>query len=155
VLVERVERLTAPADWKRAYREINEFERLLTDDGMPVIKLFLHVSPDEQLRRFRERIETPYKRWKITEDDFRNRARRSDYVRAVDDMLAKPRRRARRGASCRQITNGTAGSPACAASPSGSRAASIWNRRSRRANCSSCSPRRKAETPVKAPLPAA
>jgi polyphosphate kinase 2 (PPK2 family) len=89
VLVERVERLTAPADWKRAYREINEFERLLTDDGTPVIKLFLHVSADEQLRRFRERIKTPYKRWKITEDDFRNRGRRNDYARAVDDMLAR------------------------------------------------------------------
>jgi polyphosphate kinase 2 (PPK2 family) len=89
VLVERVERLVPPADWKRAYREINEFERLLTDDGIALVKLFLHVSPEEQLRRFRERIETPYKRWKIGKDDFRNRARRKDYVRAVDDMLAK------------------------------------------------------------------
>ena len=89
VLVERVEKPAEPDEWRRAYREINEFERLLTDDGIALVKLFLHVSPEEQLRRFRERVETPYKRWKITEADFRNRARRKDYVRAVDDMLAK------------------------------------------------------------------
>jgi polyphosphate kinase 2 (PPK2 family) len=89
VLVERVDRLASPADWKRAYREINEFERALADDGIALAKLFLHVSPEEQLRRFRERLETPYKRWKIGEEDFHNRARRKDYERAVDAMLAK------------------------------------------------------------------
>ena len=87
VLVERVEELAPEADWRRAYGEINEFERLLADDGVALAKMFLVVSPDEQLRRFRERVETPYKRWKITEDDFRNRALRANYERAVDDMV--------------------------------------------------------------------
>ena len=59
VLVERVEKLAAKAAWRRAYDEINEFERLLGDDGVTIVKLFLHVSPEEQLRRFRERLEDP------------------------------------------------------------------------------------------------
>lgn len=89
VLVERVEGLVAPEAWKRAYGEINEFERMLTDDGVRIIKLFLHISKEEQLRRFEERLTAPHKRWKITLEDFRNRSRWEDYEKAVDKMLEK------------------------------------------------------------------
>jgi AMP-polyphosphate phosphotransferase len=87
VLVERVEGFATEAEWRRAYREINEFERVLTDSGVRLIKLFLHITPDEQVRRFRDRIINPLKRWKLSYEDFRNRARRSDYVVATEDML--------------------------------------------------------------------
>ena len=87
VLVERVERLTPKPDWKRAYREINEFERMLIDDGVRLVKIFLHISPEEQLRRLKERLETPWKRWKLVSDDLHNRARWEDYVEAIDDMF--------------------------------------------------------------------
>ncbi|KZD00887.1 polyphosphate kinase 2 family protein [Oceanibaculum pacificum] len=89
VLVERVEGLIPPPDWKRAYREINEFERQLTDDGVRLVKLFLHITPDEQLQRFRDRLENPLKRWKLTYEDFRNRARWTDYEEAIEDMIEK------------------------------------------------------------------
>src|SRR5882672_5475355 len=69
VLVERVERLIKKPVWKRAYDEINEFERMLIDDGVRVVKIFLHITPDEQLRRFAERLNNPYKRWKLTDSD--------------------------------------------------------------------------------------
>ena len=87
VLVERVEGLIPPEDWQRAYEEIRSFERMLIDDGVRLVKLFLHISAEEQLRRFQARFENPLKRWKLTEDDFRNRARRDDYVTAIDRML--------------------------------------------------------------------
>jgi AMP-polyphosphate phosphotransferase len=87
VLVERVEGSATEAEWRRAYREINEFERVLTDSGVRLIKLFLHITPDEQVRRFRDRIINPLKRWKLSYEDFRNRARRSNYVVAIEDML--------------------------------------------------------------------
>ncbi len=87
VLVERVEGLARPNEWRRAYEEINAFEKTLVDDGVRLVKLFLHISADEQLRRFRERITTPTKRWKMTADDIRNRSRRRDYLEAVDDMF--------------------------------------------------------------------
>lgn len=87
VLVERVEQLTPDDAWQRAYREINEFERMLSDDGVRIIKLFLHISPDEQLRRFEERLHNPYKRWKLTEEDIRNRSKWSDYASATEDMF--------------------------------------------------------------------
>src|SRR5262245_60834653 len=87
VLVERVEGFATEAEWRRAYREINEFERVLTDSGVRVIKLFLHITADEQVRRFRDRLINPIKRWKLSYEDFRNRARQSDYVVAVEDML--------------------------------------------------------------------
>ncbi len=89
VLVERVEGYAAPGAWKRAFDEINEFERLLVDDGARIVKLFLHISPEEQLERFRERLTNPYKRWKITEEDLRNRGRWDDYVQAAEDMFDK------------------------------------------------------------------
>jgi len=87
VLVERVEKLATKEQWKRAYGEIVEFERLLTDDGVRIVKLFLHITPEEQLERFRERLNNPYKRWKLTEEDLRNRARWNDYVTATEAMF--------------------------------------------------------------------
>jgi polyphosphate kinase 2 (PPK2 family) len=87
VLVERIEGLASKAEWRRAYREINEFERLLTDSGVRLVKLFLHITSDEQARRFRDRLIKPVKRWKLSYEDFRNRARRADYIVAIEDML--------------------------------------------------------------------
>jgi polyphosphate kinase 2 (PPK2 family) len=87
VLVERVERLVEPAAWQRAYDEINEFEHLLIADGVRVIKIFLHVTPEEQLERFGERLRNPVKRWKLTQEDIRNRARWKDYLEAYQDMF--------------------------------------------------------------------
>ncbi|MBP2229345.1 PPK2 family polyphosphate:nucleotide phosphotransferase [Azospirillum agricola] len=89
VLVERVEGLATKEQWKRAYDEINEFERLLTDDGVRIVKLFLHITPEEQLERFRERLNNPYKRWKLTEEDLRNRSKWDDYVKATETMFDK------------------------------------------------------------------
>jgi len=87
VLVERVEGLATEAEWRRAYREINEFERVLTDSGVRLVKLFLHIASKEQARRFRDRLINPLKRWKLSYEDFRNRTRRADYVVAIEDML--------------------------------------------------------------------
>jgi polyphosphate kinase 2 (PPK2 family) len=87
VLVERVEGFAKPAEWKRAYREINEFERQLIDSGTRVIKVFLHISKDEQLRRFEERLRNPLKRWKLSYEDFRNRDKWDQYVDAIEDMF--------------------------------------------------------------------
>ena len=87
VLVERVEKLTPNGAWKRAYQEINEFERQMVDDGIRVVKVFLHVSKEEQRRRLIERLRDPLKRWKLTYDDFRNRSKWSDYVVAIEDMF--------------------------------------------------------------------
>ncbi len=89
VLVERVERLCTETEWRRAYKEINEFEKMLFKDGVPIVKLFLHISKKEQLRRFHEREHNPYKRWKITKDDWRNRRKWSQYEQAIDDMLGE------------------------------------------------------------------
>ena len=88
VLVERVEGLISQEAWSRAYGEINDFERALTDNGTVVIKFWLHISRKEQLKRFEAREETSYKRWKLTDDDWRNRARWDDYESAVNDMVA-------------------------------------------------------------------
>jgi polyphosphate kinase 2 (PPK2 family) len=87
VLVERVEGLATEPEWRRAYREINEFERVLTVSGVRLVKLFLHITSKEQARRFRDRLINPLKRWKLSYEDFRNRTRRADYVVAVEDML--------------------------------------------------------------------
>jgi polyphosphate kinase 2 (PPK2 family) len=87
VLVERVEGLATKQEWQRAYREINEFERILLDSGIRLVKLFLHITPDEQIRRFRDRLIDPVKRWKLSYEDFRNRARWSDYEMAIEDMM--------------------------------------------------------------------
>ncbi len=87
VLVERVEGFADDQQWQRAYQEINEFERQLIDDGARIIKLFLHITPAEQLKRFSERLNNPYKRWKLTSEDIRNREKWPDYEVAIDDML--------------------------------------------------------------------
>jgi len=87
VLVERVEGFATEVEWKRAYREINEFERLLTDDGNIVIKLYLHISKEEQLDRFRRREADPYKHWKINEEDWRNRKKWQEHNQAAEDMF--------------------------------------------------------------------
>jgi AMP-polyphosphate phosphotransferase len=89
VLVERVEGFATEAEWRRAYREINEFERVLVDSGVRMVKLFLHITPEEQLRRFRSRLTDPVKRWKLSYEDFRNRSHWSDYVPAIEDMIAE------------------------------------------------------------------
>lgn len=89
VLVERVERFASRAAWRRAYREINEFERVLVDDGIDVVKIFLGVSKGEQLRRFEERLRDPYKQWKLGESDVRARRKWDDYVEAVDEAFAR------------------------------------------------------------------
>jgi polyphosphate kinase 2 (PPK2 family) len=89
VLVERVEGLATREQWSRAYREINEFERMLSDDGARIVKIFLHISAEEQLRRFEQRLNDPLKRWKLTYEDFRNRDRRPDYETAVEEMVAR------------------------------------------------------------------
>jgi polyphosphate kinase 2 (PPK2 family) len=89
VLVERVEGLAQPAEWLRAYSEINEFEQELTGHGILVLKFWLHISKEEQLRRFAKRENTHYKRYKITADDYRNRSRWDAYEQAVEAMLAR------------------------------------------------------------------
>jgi polyphosphate kinase 2 (PPK2 family) len=87
VLVERVEKLATTGQWQRAYHEINQFEEQLVKHGCIVVKFWLHISPDEQLARFKAREEVPHKNYKITEDDWRNRERWHDYEKAVDDMV--------------------------------------------------------------------
>ena len=87
VLVERIEGFATPAEWGRAYDEINDFERELARWGAILLKFWIDVSPDEQLRRFREREDTPSKRWKITSEDWRNRAKRQQYRSAANDMM--------------------------------------------------------------------
>jgi len=87
VLVERVEGFATKEQWTRAYQEIRDFEKMLTDDGARIVKLFLHITPEEQLRRFQERLTNPYKRWKLTAEDLRNREKWADYEAAVEDMF--------------------------------------------------------------------
>ena len=87
VLVERVEGFAREDEWRRAYGEIAEFERQLVADGAIVAKFWLHVSPEEQLHRFERREKDPLKRWKITDEDWRNRKKRPEYVAAVEEMF--------------------------------------------------------------------
>jgi polyphosphate kinase 2 (PPK2 family) len=89
VLVERLEKFCSEADWRRAYSEINQFERQLTDFGTIVLKFWMHISKQEQLNRFRERARTNYKTWKITDEDWRNRGKWEDYITAAEEMLLK------------------------------------------------------------------
>lgn len=88
VLVERVEGFAASADWRRAYDEINDFEHLLTGGGYIVQKFWLSIDQDEQLKRFEERKGVPHKRFKITDEDWRNREKWPQYAAAVEDMIA-------------------------------------------------------------------
>jgi polyphosphate kinase 2 (PPK2 family) len=87
VLVERVEGFANDQQWRRAYDEINEFEAQQLDCGTTIIKLFLHVTQKTQDKRLKDRIENPWKRWKTGEEDYRNRARRNDYLKAYSDMF--------------------------------------------------------------------
>src|ERR1700726_2548527 len=87
VLVERVEGFCTEAQWRRAYREINGMEQHLAHFGAVILKFWLHIDPEEQLRRFREREGIPHKQWKITEEDWRNREKIDQYREAVEEML--------------------------------------------------------------------
>jgi len=87
VLVERIEGYCSEAEWRRAYREINEMEQHLTEFGTVVLKFWLHIDAEEQLRRFEAREQIPHKRWKIGDEDWRNREKRDQYTVAVEEML--------------------------------------------------------------------
>ena len=89
VMVERLEGFCSENDWQRAYNEINEFEKELHDWGAIVIKFWVQIDKDTQLERFTLRQNTPEKRWKITDEDWRNRDKWDDYETAVDEMLEK------------------------------------------------------------------
>lgn len=89
VLVERVERFASEEEWRRAYAEINDFEEQLVDHGIVLCKFWLHITKDEQLRRFQEREKIPFKRWKLTEEDWRNREKWDLYETAVNDMVER------------------------------------------------------------------
>jgi polyphosphate kinase 2 (PPK2 family) len=89
VLVERVEGFAKVDQWSRAYEEIVEFERMYAREGMVLVKFWLHISADEQFKRFKKREQDPVRRWKLTEEDWRNRGRREDYEEAVEDMLER------------------------------------------------------------------
>jgi polyphosphate kinase 2 (PPK2 family) len=87
VLIERVEGFATPVEWKRAYREINEFERLLAEDGTLMVKVYFHVTKDEQLDRFKRREADPLKHWKITDEDWRNRRKWAEHNEAAEAVF--------------------------------------------------------------------
>jgi polyphosphate kinase 2 (PPK2 family) len=89
VLVERVEGYASEEEWRRGYDEINAFEAQQVADGTAIVKLFFHVTQKTQDKWLQARIAHPWKRWKVTEDDFRNRARRDDYLEAYAEMFAR------------------------------------------------------------------
>ncbi|GAA3022119.1 UDP-galactose-lipid carrier transferase [Streptosporangium longisporum] len=89
VLVERVEGFATERQWSRAYEEIVEFERTLVAEGMIMVKFWMHVSEEEQLSRFQDRADDPLRAWKLTDEDWRNREKRSQYEAAVEEMLAR------------------------------------------------------------------
>ena len=89
VLVERVEGFATAEQWQRAYDEINDMETTLVNEGMVLMKFWMHVSDGEQLARFQERDREPLKRWKLTAEDWRNREKRTEYEQAVGDMLER------------------------------------------------------------------
>jgi polyphosphate kinase 2 (PPK2 family) len=89
VMVERIEGFCKEAEWKRAYREINYFERQLVDFGVIIYKFWLHIGKDEQLRRFESRSTDKLRSWKLTDEDWRNREKWELYEEAVNDMLLK------------------------------------------------------------------
>ncbi|MCC5864226.1 MAG: hypothetical protein JJU31_03800 [Wenzhouxiangella sp.] len=89
VLVERIEGFASESEWRRAYREINEFERSLVDAGIVLRSLWFHIDPDEQLRRFEARLANPFKAWKMTDEDWRNRKRWDDYIEAAEEMFKR------------------------------------------------------------------
>jgi polyphosphate:AMP phosphotransferase len=87
VLVERIERFAGDDEWRRAFAEINDFEDQLIEHGIVLLKFWMQISKDEQLRRFKAREETPYKRWKLCDEDWRNRERWDDYALAAHEMI--------------------------------------------------------------------
>ena len=87
--MERVEGFATEDQWSRAYDEIVEFERTLTAEGMILVKFWMHVSPEEQLRRFESRADDPLRSWKLTDEDWRNREKRPLYEAAVEEMLVR------------------------------------------------------------------
>ncbi|CAB4683927.1 unannotated protein [freshwater metagenome] len=87
VLVERVEEFATEEQWRRAYDEIKAFERTLTDEGLVLVKIWMHISSDEQLKRFKSREKDQLKRWKLTAEDWRNREQRPAYELAISEML--------------------------------------------------------------------
>lgn len=89
VLVERIEGFATENAWKRAYKEINDFEKQLTDEEYIVIKFWIHIDSEEQLKRFNDRAQDPYKAWKLTEEDWRNRDKFDLYGEAADEMFEK------------------------------------------------------------------
>ncbi|MDA8297642.1 MAG: UDP-galactose-lipid carrier transferase [Actinomycetota bacterium] len=89
VLVERVEQLASEPQWRRAYGEIVDFERSLAAEQLCLVKFFLHISAPEQLARFERRRDDPLRNWKLTEEDWRNRAKRPEYERAIEEMLER------------------------------------------------------------------
>lgn len=89
VLVERIEELTPEERWRAAYDEINAFEKMLVEDDTRVVKIFMHITPEEQLQRFERRLRDPLKRWKLSYEDFRNRKHWADYEQAIEEMLTR------------------------------------------------------------------
>jgi polyphosphate kinase 2 (PPK2 family) len=89
VLVERVEGYCAEKDWKRGYDEINEFEAQQVDSGNTIVKLFVHITQKTQDKQLAQRLDDPWKRWKTGADDYRNRAKRDDYLEAIHDMFRR------------------------------------------------------------------
>ena len=89
VLVERVEGFAKEEEWRRAYREINEFERMLLDDGTVILKFYFHVTKEEQLKRFKRRENDPYKSWKINDEDWRNRRNWDQHNEAAEEMFER------------------------------------------------------------------
>jgi polyphosphate kinase 2 (PPK2 family) len=89
VLVERVEGFATRDQWMRAYDEINGFEQTLADEGMILIKFWMHISGDEQLKRFKRREKDPLKTWKLTDEDWRNREKRDEYKEAIEEMVSR------------------------------------------------------------------
>lgn len=89
VLVERIEGFATTAEWRRAYREINDFESLLVDDGVVLLKAFLHIDKEEQRRRFAKREKDPLKQWKMNPEDYRNRKKWEQYEVAIDEMFSR------------------------------------------------------------------
>lgn len=89
VLVERVENFATRTEWRRAYREINEFEKTLADNGAVLVKFYLHITKEEQLARFKKREGDPAKSWKINDEDWRNREKWDEHNEAAEEMFAR------------------------------------------------------------------
>jgi len=127
VLVERVEAYATPTEWRRAYNEINEFEQMLLEDNTRLAKIFLHITPEEQMRRFHARLTDPLKRWKLSYEDFRNRARWKDYEVAIEDMFETTSTDRASWYLVLPTTSRSADWPHSALSPIGFRRTSLWS----------------------------